>query len=404
VGCFALLSGDSVLPRWQFINNSAMENQTISNADFKNLASRCSLKNVTFVNCSFTKVRFWNRELKNVTFKNCNFFEISFENITFDNVAFTGGKIEMIKDRYNSGQMFETIAFYNIKNRNLFLLDGVSLHYGRFLGIEGGSLILRNMSDFNFDPGYNTLLNGDNLTLGIENCVLAGIETIARLGPGSNIYIKDSYLLSGEIISLNGRDDEPANFYAENSYLASAFAADYMGSLVLRNCVLGTDLSARNIFLTAPRVTTDSYIDVSARNVYIWGNNTALDFIKVSSSRLDIYDLNLTTLRVAGRIKALNLRNVKLDNLWFDDSPELQGGNWENVEIMSPLRVNSPGRYHFNPINIHNTILHSGSGIEDRRESSANGMFKLEMRESAEPLQWDETTAPDLRQLGINLQ
>lgn len=388
---------------------------TITRAEFeKVMFINASLRNVTFEECVFTNSLWAGGEFRNVTFRNCRFDESQFRGVTFDGVSFTGGTIGMLRvkpgDQDYTRQMFERTAFWNIQNNGSLLLDGVKLRHAEFFSVEGGALTLRNMSDFTYDPEYGRLLKLRNTQVRIENCDIdiAGMDQIAEMELSPGMYITGSTLRGGKIQGER-RDAKAPNFYAENSQLLDGFALKWFDTVVLKDCVFRGALNAENVFLVNPRLapgpkTYPPLPSVTGKKVYIQGDNSEADALYAhGGDELYIAGMRLNTLSVSGKLNALNLYNLKLDNLHFDGGVELNGGAWENVEVIAPMKAASPGVYKFGSVTAYNVTLHGGSNVKDARTglSGSDRHYTVKINAGTKPQLPKNIAVPTPGKLGI---
>ena len=396
-----------------------IESQTIHGLSFEKVVLHKPIfKNVIFEDCNLTHTLFMNGEFENVSFKNCRLKESQFKNTVFNNVSFIGGEIEMLRaERDNKedyvNEMFEQHAFLYVNNKGTLLFDAVRFKEVNIFSLEGGNVILRNMKDFSYHPKYGRMFEGKNTLLRIENTTIAGLEGIAELNAPASIYISESLIQGGEIKAY-GRDEKFPNFYAENSQLIKGFQARTFEHLVMKNGMLGGVLEAKNVFLVNSELDKPTQKDTHPEipklvgdKIYVLGNGKKAELLYTRSrDELNVFDLSLETLSVSGKINALNLYKLKLDNFHFDSGVELDGGHWEEVEVLSQMKAASPGKYKFKSVEVHEVKLHGGNKIEDARvskEFSSNENYELETKPGEKSLTPEKIVVPTPETLGMSL-
>ena len=170
-------------------NPSRLSGATVRDASLIGL----QLENVTISNAVFINVDFVKVSLDNVTFDSCTFINCKMNRVETRNVTFRGGR--MGSERRRERLEYEMLRPEN--NDSALRFEGVV--FGPYMDIDvvGGTILLRNCRrDEGAKLGY-PFLNGESLSVRIDNCDLPHARIYLK--EKSRLYITQSVLRNAEI-------------------------------------------------------------------------------------------------------------------------------------------------------------------------------------------------------------
>ena len=135
--------------------------------------------------------------------------------------------------------------------------------------------------------------------------------------------------------------------------------------------------------------------------MYVSGGGKSAPLLRAASDGiLHVDDLHIGTASFSGNIASLDLHTVTMDKLHFDDGVKLEGGRWEDVEVRSTMRADSPGMYEFMPVQVFKVRMHDDKTVIDGRSSLSSGEYVFKTTESRKPFVWDDIAVPTREELG----
>lgn len=367
------------------------------------------LEDMVIRDLTMDNVRMCKAHFKNVTFVDCTFVKVDFRESKFENVKFIRGSISGYA-KPDLPRDYET-DFRGVEIDRL-LFDGVSIgrsvHMNFFGSGDGdyGVVVLRNVTVKSREKDTAMLLYGWDLHVRIDNCVVEDQYGVSISGDNSTAYITNSRFINARL-KIGGKAA-----WVENCTLGGSDAPE-AESVVIKNCRLdavGVDIGkdGQRTFLVnntyADSMDTDGislwlfraqqYTVKDNAHLYLYGPAHIPGKVWVDSGNVHIYGAEIDKVAMRQQysknmhLASLNLQNVKLGQADWKLA-DVRQGKWENVQFGAPIDLNQAK---IGPISGHKVTFAGGSPW-------ING--KLDITDSARPLEFDKPSVPTLEELGL---